>query len=287
MLAQVSSLPVPALPLEAIRHHVALQRDLDDFIAVAVRSALDRGADWADIAAVTAVSVSSLKSRYSKRQVARVVKNRVQRRPASLAPATEAGPVLNCGSPEPSRAVKPTYLDSHHAALSRALSHLHRQSGRTVRQIALWAGISPSYVYRIMSGERSPTWPTVQRFARACDADPGDLLELWCAANGVAPDLDQPFARILARFVSALRGMYLAQGRPPLVSLARRLGSVTPGEWRIITVLLTSRPSAGVESLNWPTTAALTRALNGDVARTRLLWQAVQQRTPRPPNTTG
>ncbi|MEU2441764.1 helix-turn-helix transcriptional regulator [Streptomyces rubradiris] len=287
MLAQVSSLPVPALPLEAIRHYVALQRDLDDFIAVAVRSALDRGADWADISAVTAVSVSSLKSRYAKTQVARIVKNRAQRRPTFAAPATDASAVPDCESPELPSTAKPTPRDRSHAALSRALSHLHRHSGRTVRQVALWAGISPSYVYRIMSGERFPTWSTVQRFARACDADPGNLLDLWCAANGIAPDPDQPFARALARFVGALRGMYLAQGRPPLTLLAGRLGAVAPGELRVIAALLTSRSLAGAENLSWAATAALTKVMNGDVTRARVLWQAVHQRASRPPHGTA
>ncbi|GAA2615799.1 hypothetical protein GCM10010304_81450 [Streptomyces roseoviolaceus] len=282
MLAQVCSLPVPALPLEAIRHYVALQRDLEDFIAVAVRSALDRGADWPEISALTSVSPSSLKSRYSKAQVARVVQNRRQRRPAPV-PSAAPGSVALGESPVLPQATEPSSLDRSRGALARALSHMHRHSGTSVRTTALWASISPSYAYRIMSGERCPSWPTVQGFARACDTDPGDLLELWSAANGVPPDSpEQPHERALARFAGALRGMHLAQARPPLTSIADYLGSVSASELRTIATVLAGQSSAGASTLSWTATATLTRALSGDVTRIRRLWQAVQLTVPGP-----
>ncbi|MFE1056967.1 helix-turn-helix domain-containing protein [Streptomyces rochei] len=282
MLAQVCSLPVPALPLEAIRHYVALQRDLDDFIAVAVRSALDRGVDWPDISALTSVSASSLKSRYSKTQVARVVQNRRQRRPTPV-PSAAPGSVALGESPILPQATEPRRLDRSRDALARALSHMHRYSGTSVRTTARWAGISPSYAYRIMSGERCPSWPRVQGFARACDTDPGDLFELWSAANGVPPDSpDQPHERALARFTGALRGMHLARARPPLTSLADKLGNISASELRTIATVLADPSSTGASTLSWTATAALTKALQGDVTRTRRLWQAVQQAVPGP-----
>ncbi|MGC9501852.1 helix-turn-helix domain-containing protein [Streptomyces sp. WG7] len=282
MLAQVSSLPVPALPLEAIRHYAALQRDLEDFIAVAVRIALDRGADWPDISALTSVSPSSLKSRYSKAQVARVVQNRKQRRPAPV-PSAAPGSVAFGESPILPEATEPSVLDRSRDALARALSHMHRHSGTSVRTTALQAGISPSYAYRIMSGERCPSWPTVQGFARACDTDPGNLFELWSAANGVPPDsLAQPHERALARFAGALRGMHLARARPPLTSITDKLGSVSANELRTIATVLANQASPEVITLSWKATAALTKAFQGDVTRIRRLWQAVQQTVPGP-----
>jgi hypothetical protein len=279
-LAQVASLPVPALPLEAIRHYMALQRDLDDFIAVAVRSALDRGVDWSDIAAVTAVSPGSLKNRYSKSQVARIVKNRSQRRPAAV-PSADPGQIADGESPVLPLKAEPHSLDPARDALARALSHLHRASGVSVRTTALWAGISPSYAYRIMSGERCPSWPTVQGFARAFEIDPGDVFELWRAANGVPPDsLSQPRERALARFAGALRGLHLACARPPIAALTDRLAGLSAEEMRTITALLSGQPTARPDSLSWTATAALTKALRGDVARLRRLWQAAQQTPP-------
>lgn len=43
------------------------------------------------------------------------------------------------------------------AIIASALSHLQRKSGKTYKAIALDAQVDPSYISRILSGERMPS----------------------------------------------------------------------------------------------------------------------------------
>ncbi|MFF1918597.1 helix-turn-helix domain-containing protein [Streptomyces sp. NPDC058239] len=219
MVAQTSSLPVLPWPLKPLRHSIALQRELDDFIAVAVREAPNRGAGWEEIAAVTSISVGSLKKRFSRTQVTKAVHARRKRRPGRRSTPAVTVTIQNspaCETPSDEE----IQLWNAQDALARALSHLHRSSGLSVRAIAVQASISPSHAYRLMAGERSPSWPTVRCFALACDNDPNDLVDLWNAAAG-QPD-NQPDAGYdlaLARFQGAIRGLHLAEARPDPATL--------------------------------------------------------------------
>ncbi|MFJ2884118.1 helix-turn-helix domain-containing protein [Streptomyces sp. NPDC086796] len=277
-LAQVSALPVPALPLEAVRHCVALQRDLDDCIAVAIRNALDRGADWEGIAALTSMSVSTLKSRYSNSKVTATIRNRHRRRPPAPRTVSRPSQQTDDGS---SGAAKDDDRSSSRSALARALSHLHRRSGMTVRTIGLVAGTSPSYVYRIMAGQRIPSWPVVRAFAQACDTEPGDFAELWHAAHGHAPAPAASRREAAARFQGAVRGLHLAEACPPLSSLTRQLDTLSRQDLQVITSLLGAQPTADAGHLGWQATAALTVALHGRTDRIRPLWQAMQNTAAR------
>ncbi|RRR83166.1 XRE family transcriptional regulator, partial [Streptomyces sp. RP5T] len=40
-------------------------------------------------------------------------------------------------------------------------------------------GCSPSFMSRILSGERVPTWTLTRKFAQACGADPAVLRTVW------------------------------------------------------------------------------------------------------------
>lgn len=97
MLAHASALPVPTLPLEPIRLYVALQRDLEDYIAIAVRQALARGAEWDEISALTATSTSLLKSRFSQPQVSKVRSRRRKGRPTRPRPSAAASASWHAG----------------------------------------------------------------------------------------------------------------------------------------------------------------------------------------------
>jgi hypothetical protein len=253
MVAQTSALPVPVRPLDPLRHWAALQRDLDDFVAVAVRDALDHGADWTDISEVTSISVSSLKNRFSRAQVTRTVRARQKRRPVT--PTTVPASVTHPGPPdsEPVDENEEARRRGRHA-LARALSHLHRVSGSSVRTVAVRTGVSASYAYRIMSGERNPAWKVVRSFALACDGDPNDLVDLWNAVNGhrESGDTDYEVARL--RFQGVLRGLHLAEARPTMSVIAARSQVFTPYEMTLVESLLTSARAHQPERLSWRTT---------------------------------
>ncbi|MGP3636378.1 helix-turn-helix domain-containing protein [Streptomyces sp. 24-1644] len=280
MVAQTSSLPVLTWPLEPLRHSVALRRELDDFIAVAVREALDRGADWEEISVVTSISVSSLKNRFSRAQVTKAVHARQKRRPSR--PHAPAAAVIIPSEPSGEASTAQDVLWSAQDALARALSHLHRSSGLSVRELASQTGVSPSYVYRLMAGERSPSWATVRAFALACDNDPNDLVDLWNAAGG-RPDnqSDAGYDLALARFQGAIRGLHLAVARPDPAKVMRALPA-SHHEVSIVKCLLTAKPANRAEQLGWPVTAALTSALHGSHDRIRRRWRVLQAAAPSP-----
>ncbi|MFD0344905.1 helix-turn-helix domain-containing protein [Kitasatospora aburaviensis] len=53
-----------------------------------------------------------------------------------------------------------------------------RPSGQSLQDIAKRCGYSAYYLSRLLSGERVPTWPLTEKFARACGADPA-LRKVW------------------------------------------------------------------------------------------------------------
>ncbi|WP_411977197.1 helix-turn-helix domain-containing protein [Streptomyces decoyicus] len=69
--------------------------------------------------------------------------------------------------------------------LSCALSYLRRTNETTVGSLAFLTGVSASYIYRITSGERTPTWEVTQRFAIACETEPENLMFLWNRAHSL------------------------------------------------------------------------------------------------------
>ncbi|MFJ5850810.1 helix-turn-helix domain-containing protein [Streptomyces sp. NPDC092903] len=282
MVAQSSSRPLPFWPLEPLRHSVALRRELEDFIAVSVREALDRGAQWEDISEVTSMTVSQLQNRYSTDQVSRTVDARRGRRPRRpVAPAAEVA-VRSAGDDKPNGR-NPQGWGARHA-LARALSHLHRFSRLPVRTLAVRAGLSPSYIYRLTAGERRPSWTTVRNFVLACDGDPNDLVDLWNAAEGQEQQQlpDASFDVALARFQGALRGLHLAEARPDPDVLAGALPNVHWHETAVIKSILGAPAAHRAAELSWAATQSLTVALRGDSDRIRCHWTALREAAPRP-----
>ncbi|MFD4659648.1 helix-turn-helix domain-containing protein [Kitasatospora sp. NPDC058444] len=165
------------------------------------------------------------------------------------------------------------------ALISRALSHLQRSSGTTIKKLSRAAGVSPSFVCRVLSGHKMPSWAVTQAIAEACGANPDDVRILWHTAQGARPR--PPMIRrndrelvteALATLRSALRGLHLAAFSPPpslLCELAR--GPLTP---RDITDLLDKK--AGAVLPDWPTIDKVVDALNADADMVRPLWEHVQ-----------
>ncbi|WP_224282366.1 helix-turn-helix transcriptional regulator [Streptomyces sp. LS1784] len=106
--------------------------------------------------------------------------------------------------------------------MSRTLSHLQRSSGTTIRALSQAAGVSPSFVCRVLSGHKMPSWPITRAIAEACGTNPDDLRILWQTAHGARPrppairrNDSELFAEALATLRSALRGLHLAAFSPP------------------------------------------------------------------------
>ncbi|MFE6686854.1 helix-turn-helix domain-containing protein [Streptomyces sp. NPDC057743] len=145
-----------------------------------------------------------------------------------------------------------------HSALASALSHLQRAGDKTLRALADEARVSPSYVSRILSGERSPSWKVTRRMALACGGDPEAMRPLWDAAHGRHP------ARA-GSLHAALRGLYLSAACPDPVQICTSSGNVlTEGEF---TGLL-----SGSLVPDWETVGTVVGALHGRPDDIRPLW---------------
>ncbi|WP_274917576.1 helix-turn-helix domain-containing protein [Streptomyces sp. WZ-12] len=145
-----------------------------------------------------------------------------------------------------------------HSALASALSHLQRAGDKTLRALADEARVSASYVSRILSGERSPSWKVTRRMALACGGDPEAMRPLWDAAHGRRP------ARA-GSLHAALRGLYLSAACPDPVQICTSSGNVlTEGEF---TGLL-----SGSLVPDWETVGTVVGALHGRPDDIRPLW---------------
>ncbi|MFF8373492.1 helix-turn-helix domain-containing protein [Streptomyces lydicus] len=275
-MAHRSPHPVPALPLEILQICVALRRDLEDTTAVALRQALAHGATWKEITEVIPAAESTLKSHYSVDKVNKMLRDRVQRGPVRprqpTAPKDRQGqaPASSANGLLPGQAAYP---------LSRALSYLRRGSETTVCSLAFLTNVSASYIYRITSGERTPTWEVTVRFARVCEAQPEDLMFLWNRAHSLEPPPARGYAEAVRTLQAALRGLRLAASHPDLPTLMRRApASLTS---RAATALLADEPPAACY-LRWPVVRDLTLALQGNPETIRPLWTQVESHTPTP-----
>ncbi|MCG8971331.1 helix-turn-helix transcriptional regulator [Streptomyces sp. CL12-4] len=154
------------------------------------------------------------------------------------------------------------------AKLASALSHLHRSSDLTIRDVGEQTSLSPSYVSRILSGERTPTWPVVCALTALFGGDPAELSVLFESAHGKVPPAQYAITDAVARLHAALRGLHLAAGRPQF-GVVRRASHGALSVQEIHDIL------DGVLVPGWEQTSALVTALGGWPADVRPLWQAV------------
>ncbi|WP_443057548.1 helix-turn-helix domain-containing protein [Streptomyces sp. IBSBF 2806] len=94
------------------------------------------------------------------------------------------------------------------AVLTRALSQLQHLSGKSRRELAHDTHVSASYVSRVLTGERCPSWKIARRLTLACGGDPAENQPLWAAARGQIPTHRQSLP-------AALRGLHLAARPTP------------------------------------------------------------------------
>lgn len=272
-MAHRSQHPVPALPLEVLQICVTLRRDLDDMTAVAVRQALAEGATWKEIATVMGSAESTLKTHYSLERVDKMLKTRMERGPARPRQvAAPRSPDSNEGPPAhrllPGQSGYP---------LARALSYLRRASETTVGKLAELTGVSASYIYRITSGERTPTWEVTMRFAVACGAEPEDLMFLWNRAHALETPPARSYKEAIRTLRAALRGLFLAASSPDLARLRKTAFLTT----QAAEALLAAGPDAPpVGYLRWPVVRDLTIALHGDLEAIQPLWESIKSSPP-------
>ncbi|MEU4970024.1 helix-turn-helix domain-containing protein [Streptomyces smyrnaeus] len=167
---------------------------------------------------------------------------------------------------------------------ARALSFLMRDADCTAVALSKKAGVSRSYVSRILAGDRFPSWRITEALVRACGGSTEDIRPLWTAAHDSV--YASPRRTVDGTLHTVLRGLYLAASRPPTDSIRSASPALTPAD---ITGLL-----EGQDVPEWRTVENLVVALRGQPEMVRPLWEDAathQQPTasssshPAPPST--
>ncbi|MFG2960796.1 helix-turn-helix domain-containing protein [Streptomyces sp. NPDC048291] len=260
-----------------------LGRELDHYAAAAVQDARNRGASWDQVAEAARVSATTARTRWPENRVRERLEQRAVQRAAVRQPSA---PLVEGTDPADPGGGRPLSKAAERASakLASALSHLYRASDLTIREVAEQTSLSPSYISRILSGERKPTWPVVCSLAELFNEDAAELSVLFESAHGLVPPARHAVPDTMARLQAVLRGLHLAAGRPqPGVIRQASHGALSA---RTISEILNGEMIPG-----WEQTSALVTALGGSPADVRPLWEAVHytfllcldpQEVPRP-----
>ncbi|MGW4088073.1 helix-turn-helix domain-containing protein [Streptomyces sp. NPDC004822] len=268
-------------PLAALTWLRIVEGDLEDLKAVLIQQARDQRQRNADIAQCLGVPAEQITRKLSADAVRRRMDSRPLRtrtRARARLPRQAAAPAptppqrvstaripghrrtpADAGEVTPSRARDP---DRHPcgpaAVLTRALSHLQRLSGKSLRELADDSHVSASYVSRVLSGERCPSWKVARLLTLACAGDPAEIQPLWAAARGQVPTQRQSLP-------AALRGLHLAAARPRTDEL---------GEHTRLTPHTITGMFHGTALPAWEDVEELAHALNAEAQPLRPLWNA-------------
>jgi transcriptional regulator with XRE-family HTH domain len=232
---------------EPLRRIVQLQEQLDGLTAAVVGRARYRRVTWATVSSTLGISEDTARHRYTDRYVLRRLArfNRSETAPTSLAalfstpaggahdgsgaPGSESGDTAGDrgGGEGPDQQTSP--VESSGAAynrLSPILSMLIRTAQLTNKDVSSRIGCSASYLSRILSGERVPTWELTRKFAQVCGADPEVLRTVWeseklrykTGAHTTGPDA--PSLSASERLRAAIHTLHLRAGRPTPIDVA-------------------------------------------------------------------
>ncbi|UXY25136.1 helix-turn-helix domain-containing protein [Streptomyces sp. HUAS TT20] len=235
-----------------------------------------RGASWEQIGALLGMSKDSARKKWSL--PAR--RSPVPQRPAPAAPPAHPRPTrqtrtsLDSGdSPDcpPPPAQPGTTATLAGQDLATVLSSLQRASGLSLRALATRTGLSPSYLSRLMSGERFPAWKYAAALARACGADPEVMRRVWEASNARRDNQPAP-----ASLASALRFLHLRAGSPTPWAIAISSGGTLNQDH--VTALLD-----GTSTGEWDHVRRLIQLLDGEPSYFLPLWETETPTTPETP----
>ncbi|MFJ6727649.1 helix-turn-helix domain-containing protein [Streptomyces sp. NPDC091281] len=244
-----------------------IRRELDIYTAAAVSDARHRGEKWESVARAAHVAPETARARWGPERVARMMDlhaNDKRAAPARWRPVRSTAPA-DGGEEQPADrpdAVGPV------GRLAAALTQLQSASGRTIREVAEVAMLSPSYVSRVLSGDRLPTWDLVCALSNILGADPAELRVLFEAAHGRPPLPRQPVPRAIEQLHATLRGLHRAAKSPT----AERIASLSGGK---VSTGAARRVLSGHEIPDWEVLSALVLALGGRPSEVKPLWEAV------------
>ncbi|MEU8764697.1 helix-turn-helix transcriptional regulator [Streptomyces sp. NPDC048659] len=293
---------------EPLKRLAQMQHQVDGLTAAAVGRARHRRVTWGRIGSILGISEDTARHRHSERYILRRISRltRSTQQPCSLAslfstPAATATTTPEGGSgplapPAPTEPAVPAGETAEPIApsspaynrLAPILSMLLRTAQLPNKEVSQRIGCSASYLSRILSGDRVPTWTLTQKFAQVCGADPSVLRKVWESQKLSEKDRDATVTQhgttrmpAAQRLRTAVETLHTKAGRPAAQHLA------VASRWTLDTADI----AALLEGEVLPTDEVLlafVRLLGGDLAYfTTLLsdarYEAGMQQTPRQP----
>lgn len=251
---------------EVLGHAKRLEQEIAYYRAAAIRDARTTGHTWEEIAAAAGTGAEAVRARFSEPQLKRLFARRARERRPDWTPRVGRPRGTAQPNPSPGPTESPAVFVSPPVRLGAALSHLQLTSGMTVVDTARRADLSPSYVSRILAGERVPAWPVIHMLTTILGGSPEETRLLWEDARGLQHPARQGQESAAQRLRAALRGLHLAAGRPQASALEEKTS--LPAD-------LLAAVLRGDHVPDWPTTARLVTGLNADPSSVRPLWEAV------------
>ncbi|WCL83144.1 helix-turn-helix domain-containing protein [Streptomyces sp. JCM 35825] len=192
----------------------AIRRELDIYTAAAVQDARHRGEKWESVAKAAHVAPETARARWGPERVARMMDLHANEKRAAPARWRGLQTARPADGPEDTADDLGGEVVSPASQLASALTQLQTVSGLTIREVADSTMLSPSFISRVLSGDRLPTWDLTCSLAILFGADPAELRVLFEAAHGMTAHGRQPVAAAIAQLHAAVRGLYLAAKSP-------------------------------------------------------------------------
>ncbi|MFD5483648.1 helix-turn-helix domain-containing protein [Streptomyces hawaiiensis] len=280
-------------PEEFLRQAQQMRKRLDCLTAGLVGQARLRHVTWSRIGQALAISEDTARHRYTDDYVLRRLRevSRLCSVPASLRALYSDPPASNSvaavdhdGLPVEAEAAGPAFNK-----LASVLSMLARASELPLQDLARRSGCSPSYLSRILSGQRVPSWKITDGLAKACGADPAILRKVWereqlrrrpprGSGDDTSSEIDSMAgvsnrAQAVQRLLTALRTLHVRAGQPAPHQIC------VASQWRLNAPQITAILD-GNETCDWPTLLLLLNVLGGSPDYFHPLWQAVTDQAP-------
>ncbi|MEV0259040.1 helix-turn-helix transcriptional regulator [Streptomyces sp. NPDC050732] len=251
-----------------------IRRELEIYTAAAVQDARHRGEKWGAVGQAAHVAPETARSRWGPERVARMIdrhanekriaptrqsSGRLARHPDGEVPRGALWPAEEASGIQDANSV---------GQLASALAQLQAESRKSIREVADFTRLSPSFISRVLSGDRLPSWDLVCSLAVLFKSDPADLRVLFEAAHGITAPLRQPAVGAIAQLHAAVRGIYRAAHSPT----AEQIELLSQ---KAVSASAARRTLAGIDVPEWNVLAALITALGGQPADIKPLWEAV------------
>ncbi|MCR8945072.1 helix-turn-helix transcriptional regulator [Streptomyces sp. OUCMDZ-4982] len=217
---------------------MVLRRLTDEAISAIVVRQRSQGEPLGHLAPALDLTVDRLRKKYVPGAVDHALATR--RRPRRATTATRP--------PDDTHTPK-NRLRHPRQRLACALSRMRLQAGVTQQTLARRMNVDPSYISRLLSGDRDLSWQHVKAIVDCCDGNADLIKPLWEVAAGVEPTGTDP-ARYLRTYLQALR---YANGSPhdraviassqhaiTISDLRQALKGRTVPEWSVVSQLVTA-----------------------------------------------